>query len=131
MKSVGDCLGEKLTRIFVKSNTVFLSANNEILVDEIVLVLEESKLRILPIQDTDEISVEVSEYQKLEKSELYSELNILNKYLGSKLSITWNCRNTNNYFDIFIIGLKHLHPSLIILSEGSVLKLFGVEQINK
>ena len=98
--------------------------------DEIIFVFEKCKLRILPICDTDEIGVECLEEINTEAPELAENTTILNAHVGKTLSMTWNCVNANGYFDLYALGFDELHPSVMILSEGSALKLFGITKIN-
>lgn len=122
-------LGQKLSRVVAGLNNIFLTKNNEILADEIIFEFEKFRLRILPIQDTDEIELKISE-SVTENLVSYTELELLNKFVGKKLTYTWNCINSNGYFDAFMISFDLLHPNLIILSEGSVLKIFETNQLS-
>ena len=128
MKNIEDCWGEKLSQILVKPNTDYFSPTGEILLDEIVFVFEKSKLHILPISDTDEISVKCLEYDNAENATSFIATSVFNEYVGKSLSITWNCVNANGYFDLYVIGFAELHPSVMILSEGGVLKLFNAKR---
>lgn len=131
MKNIEDCLGEKVSQILIKPEIVFISADNEIIAEEILVLLEKSKLRILPIQDTDEISVECLEIDNTENDSDFLSVTLLDEYIGEMLSESWKCVNSRGYFDLFILGFYFLHPSLMILSEGSTLKLFKPTQLRK
>ena len=131
MKKIEDCWGEKLSHFLVKPNTDYFPPQNEHLADEVFFVFEKSKIHILPLPDTDELSVECLEYDNTKGSGPEGMVTIVNNYIGKSLSMTWNCFNANGYLDLFAIGFDQLHPNLMILSEGSVLKLFDVMQIKK
>lgn len=127
MKTIDDCLGEKLSEILIKPNKDFVSPDHIVLADEINFLLEKTLIRILPVIDTDELVVayfDWAEMQNLDDCQTYSTA-----FTSKKLSAIWHCQNTNGYADLFIVGFQHLQPSLLILSEGSVLKIFAAKQL--
>ena len=129
MKDIYDFIGEKLSQILVKKEELICSPEDFILAEEIIFLFETTMIRILPLADTDELTVEYVDIVKEEKAEYFEALTLMPQYIGRKLSVVWNCVNTNGYSDMFIVGFDNLHPSLCIVSETSCLKLFEATQI--
>lgn len=128
MKSINNHFGEKLSRVLVKQATDFISLDNYVLADEIIFLLEKGFIQILPIIDTDELVVE---FFDLNETINFNEFETFSTHFtGRGLSAIWNCVNTNGYSDLFIISFNNLHPSLLVLSEGSSLKLFDANQLS-
>jgi hypothetical protein len=103
----------------------FETSNNEILADEVIIDLGEQLISIIPLIDTDELEVrifEASEYVKNTNSKP-----VFKKYTGAKLSYTWDAVNTKGYKDVFMMAFDNLIPAIMVLSEGSVLKLFDLK----
>jgi hypothetical protein len=117
---------QKLSRIEIKYNSDFVSVKNEILAEEITFFFETCKLTVLPRIETDEIAVSFNMIEKSEKLKPLPEEKLFPEFIGKSIGYMWNCVNSNGYSDVFIIGFGHLHPSILILSEGSCLKLFDV-----
>lgn len=109
-------LGQKLQGINLKKS--MFQSTEQIIAAEIEMVFETHKLVIRPLCDTDEV-----EYEYILLTE-NSPFEIFHPFSGRKLSSVWQCRNNNGYFDMLGIGFDELHPALLILSEGSSLKLF-------
>lgn len=128
MKNTEDCWGQKLSQILIKPNKDFSPVENEKLADEIIFVFEKNEVRILPVIDTDELSVTWFSCENTSPTEHGETTPIPNAYIGKSLSMTWDCVNANGYFDLYAIGFDQLHPNILILSEGSVLKLFFARQ---
>ena len=129
IKGTENCFGEKLSRILIKPDTEFFTQDAWIMADEIVFVFEKSKLQIHPLQESDEIKVSLSEYADGEELDGFAELKALEKYIGQELLMTWSATNSNNCFDSLMVAFNYTHPNLIILSEGSVLKVFDISQM--
>lgn len=126
MDNIEKLIGEKLSKVLIKRNAIFESTDNHIFADEIYFVFKNDCLYISPITESDEIGFEIlniSENKSLDQLE-----NILLQFNDKKLGEFWNCTNSRDYFDAFILGFDRLHPSIIILSEGSVLKIFQAKQ---
>jgi|GEM_PF-2764883 len=126
MINIEDCWGEKLTKTLIKPNTDYAIVEGECTPDEIIFILEKSKIRVLPVTDTDEIHVEISKNDPENQRDLSIAVPILNDYNGLSLSMAWNGANSNGYFDLYVLGFDQLHPTVMMLSEGNVLKLFTV-----
>ena len=69
----------------------------------------------------------VNKYDKLKTFKNFL-INILSKFIGSPLMYTWEANNTKGYMDVFLMAFNDLKPDFLILSEGSQLKLFFLEQ---
>lgn len=116
---ISDCLGEILHNVYFIEST-FSVKNNKNVFDEIVFIFETQQLRILPNIDTDEILFFV---EKPEEGFMLKKVSVFSAYIGKTLNLTWNCFNSKGYFDILILSFHQLHPSIMILSEGSSLKV--------
>lgn len=127
MKTIQDCIGETLSKILIRQIKEFASPDNTIFADEISFLLEKTWLRILPIIDTDELVVEY--FDAAERGNFDGYKAYSTDFAGKKLSAIWHCQNTNGYADLFIVSFHYLQPSLLILSEGSALKLFAANQL--
>jgi len=49
---------------------------------------------------------------------------ILDEFVGMAISEAWTCANSRGYKDMVCFGFDSLHPDLVILCEGSSLKVF-------
>jgi hypothetical protein len=116
---IEDFWGEKLTGVeIVYSNETSSPSRKEI--EKIFLGFLNNSIIITPVSETDEIKVELSSLPLLTKE----TTNMFLPYLGKKLAVTWNCINSQGYFDMYTVGFEHLHPNIIILCKGSGLLLF-------
>lgn len=119
-------LGLKVTAIKIIRNKDFKSDNNAVLADKIIIGIENQYIVITPLADTDEINVQIAKKIIQNDSSFLEE--IFPQFVGFTLGYTWKAVNSRGYFDCFIIAFGSLKPDLIILSEGSVLKLFLTQQ---
>lgn len=116
-------VGLTINSFFIKSNTDFVVPKGMSYLDEIVLVFNNNEvLKLLPDYDTDEIICDLSQNAKANLSTYDS----LSQYEGLMLSDFWMGENSRGYSDIFLLSFKNLHPNLLIISEGSCLKLFTI-----
>lgn len=122
-------LGKQIKAIKLVPDTVFEAYDDEILADEVIIDLGEYLLSILPLPDTDELKVQIIE-RPAYRGNVRAEP-ILKQYINAKLSYTWEGVNTNGYQDVFMVAFDTLTPAIMILCEGSVLKLFEFQQVNK
>ncbi len=114
---INDLIGKILTKASFWLDPVFECGE----ACKVVLEFSEGvSLVILPLIDTDEISIELhadeSEQEPGGKA-------ILEELVGRKLGAYWYCENNQGYFDLVLFGFDRLRPSFGILSEGSSLKL--------
>ena len=112
-------VGQQLRKIFIKPNQEFTSEN--MLFDEIVFCFSESRMKVYPLPETDEIGVKISSSSLEFIHASYEESYFVEK--DKYLNTFWLCTNGQGYFDLFILSFDYLHPSIMILSEGTVLKL--------
>ena len=126
MMEIEEFLGEKVTKILTKLNVIYTPSKGEALVDEAIFLFETRLMRILPVDDTDEIRIDCSKMDDFKNRRSLKPLPGLDQYIGKTLSSAWNCTNTRGYFDMFVLGFYYLNPTLIFLSEGGVLKLLEV-----
>jgi len=94
--------------------------------DQITFFLDFQRIDFYSVNDTDEISVKVSNI----KNHIIRESNNLfpDYFIGQELYITWKCINSQGYFDLFVIGIGTIRPTICILSEGSSLKVLKLEK---
>lgn len=149
-------IGCSLQRVLIVENQEF--GGDELCLDKILLFFPGQVIELEPLADTDEIAIiPVNEHDTvgwhffLEKTPLrYDQplgsattqkiLNSLSKaytpiwcssFIGKKLQTVWKCTNAQGYFDKIDFAFERLHPSISLIAEGSVLKVFRYEQINK
>lgn len=130
MRNNDSILGEKVARFLIKQNQDFESSDDEILIDELIVDLEMSVIRISPVVNSDEIIWECFTRDTLNEHSL-KDYSAIQQYVGRTLSATWTCTNSNGYFDLLILGLDRLHPTLLILSEGGVLKVIEAKSFGR
>lgn len=121
--------GEKLIEVRGRINEDFKPHRDEIMLDELIFVFETARMRILPVTDTDELAVELSEVDLSGASLM--KIRELDKFSGRRLADVWQCFNSRNYFDLFVIAFDRLHPGVINVSEGGVLKIFAASVVGK
>lgn len=149
-------IGYSLRQVLIFENQEF--GGDELCLDQLLLFFDGKVIILEPLADTDEIVIiPANEHQTiewlffLEKTPLRS-----NQPLGSattqklstslskaytptwcsslidkKLQTVWVCKNAQGYFDKIDFAFERLHPSISLIAEGSVLKVFRYEQIHK
>jgi hypothetical protein len=116
-------IAKKIVDIKIILDKEFTNLSDKILADKIyILFQDDSHLEIIPLTDTDEIDVIYCNV--LNNLNLNNYVSTLEEFKGKEITLYWNTTNSNGYFDCFMLAFDNLHPSLIILSEGSVLKMF-------
>lgn len=123
--SLESLLGKKIENIEIFLDKDYPNQHN--ILEKIVFYLDNKALSIEPIINSDEIKISIYNVKREVLQD--NELHILSKFIGTHLNYTWNCINTKGYFDIFLMSFHNLTPDLMILSEGSSLKLFFLQQI--
>lgn len=98
---------------------------NELCLEQIKFIFENEIVTLLPIIDTDEIEVNQEENTNL----ISDNSDYFQYFLGKKLMAIWICENDQGYQDQVIFAFDNLHPSIVFVSEGSVLKVFICQQI--
>jgi hypothetical protein len=118
-------LGQRIKKIVVDQNTVFDEPRSKLIADKVLIYLDTKVLVIKPLTETDEIEILIKDSVARESS----WVDILGEFVNSKLSYTWQCFNTNNYFDVFMLAFGSLRPSMAVLSEGSALNILVLEEL--
>lgn len=117
-------IGKKNVDIKIIPDKELSNLSNKILADKIYILFDDdSYLEIIPLIDTDEINIMYN--TKFDNADSNSYVSVLEEFRGKEITLYWNTTNSNGYFDCFMLAFGNLHPSLIILSEGSVLKMFN------
>ena len=119
-----DFLGEKIKVIYGIQNIDFHSNEDYFFFNKIIIATDRGNIYLSPLVDSDEVQIEIS--QKPDHILNDEKTEILADFYGEKINYTWTGINTNGYEDVFMISLKDLKPSVLILAEGSVLKLFRI-----
>lgn len=109
-------IGKTLLRATLWLNPVFRFGE----ASKVMLEFPDASLVILPLVDTDEISIEL--HRGAKEREPGGQA-ILHELVGRKLGACWYCENNRGYFDLVVFGFDYLQPTFGILSEGSALKL--------
>ncbi len=125
-KKLEDLLGERILSIKAL-NDESKNANNMVQADIIFIRTEHHFIEIVPITDSDELDWNIYKGEP-EKFKNCTSIDNISLDVNSKLNYTWFGTNTNGYSDLIAFALNSLKPSLIILCEGSVLKLFHAQQ---
>lgn len=124
MDELNDYIGNVIKYIEIKINTDFISNNDDVFVDEITLIFDDFEVLITPDIDTDEIILKKIMKRNLETAVIPN--NIFDKYVNKKIQMIWKGINTQGYLDLLTFGFNQLKPDILILSEGSVLKIFKI-----
>ncbi len=119
-------LGQELKYSEYKLNSDFASGNNSLFLDFLKLHFEEHIVVITPNNDIDEIEVEIFLKDEQTTPQLSSSNFFPDEFTGSRLGYTWQGINTNGYSDVLIFAFNNLIPSMLVLCEGSCLKILKV-----
>ena len=122
--SLESLLGKKIENIEIFLDKDYPNQHN--ILEKIVFYLDNKALILKPIADTDEIKIDICDVKNIAPQT--NQPHILSKFIGSNLNYTWNATNIKGYFDVFLMSFHNLTPDLMILSEGSSLKLFFLQQ---
>ena len=129
MESLENLLGQKVSKIRGVLNLDFQSGAKVRLLDEVYILLEMHYIRISTIPETDEVSVDARSNGEFQPSRTLVDVESCHDLAGSTFSEYWKCTNSRGYFDLMVLGFQRLHPSLVVLCEGSALKLFRVSSV--
>lgn len=121
-------IGNILRGVYLVEEDTFLS--DELSLQELSLFFEDTdiSIKIHPVTDTDEIEVVELSYVQ---PHLTKPPTWIKPYIGKKLQTVWETTNTQRYFDQIIFAFEYLNPSFSLVSEGSVLKVYGYKPILK
>jgi Family of unknown function (DUF6334) len=119
-------IGSPLINIVAIQDQTF--TGDELCLDQVQFIFQNQTLTLKPIAETDEI--ELLQTPTLQLTTTVSP-DWGRSFLGKKLQTLWKCENAQGYQDQIILAFEHLQPSLAFLSEGSVLKVFQNQPIQK
>ena len=120
-------IGSILKEVSVLEDQEF--AGDELCLDRIQLIFQDTAVILQPLADTDEIEIVISSASSSISSTLISSPTWCSSLLGKKLQMVWVCENHQGYRDQVIFAFEQLHPSIAFICEGSVLKVFCYQQI--
>jgi hypothetical protein len=123
-------IGAPLLSIAIQEDKTFTAS--ELCPDRIEFIFATQTLTLTPIVDTDEIELTIAENSNIDlcdRQECSPELG--RSMIGKPLQTLWHCENSQGYQDQIIFAFGTLQPSLSILSEGSVLKVFQYQTIDR
>lgn len=100
----------------------------ELCLDQVQLIFADETLILKVNADTDEI--------ELIQSDTAPTLDVNppdwgRSLIGKKLQTLWHCENAQGYQDQIIFAFGQLQPSVTFLAEGSVLKVFQNQKLQK
>lgn len=119
---------------------------DELCLNEVRLIFQDTAVILQPLADTDEIEIGLeptsttdmdvslsvpSASQQAPQPFMENTQNWGDSFIGKKLQTVWVCENDQGYCDQVIFAFEQLHPSIAFVAEGSVLKAFRSQQINK
>ncbi|KYC40925.1 hypothetical protein WA1_25255 [Scytonema hofmannii PCC 7110] len=117
-------VGQPLTAVSIVEYEEFVG--NELCLDKVQLIFQDSTVTLIPMTDTDEIEI------RQEPNTTASVVNTpswCQSFIGKKLMTVWVCENDQGYRDQVIFAFEYLRPSIAFVAEGSVVKAFCYEQI--
>jgi hypothetical protein len=127
-------IGSILKEVSILEDQEF--GGDELCLDRIQLIFQDTAVILQPLADTDEIEILLSSVPSLLNQSLSSSDSTLinspswsSSLLGKKLQMIWVCENHQGYRDQIIFAFEQLHPSIAFICEGSVLKVFRYHQI--
>ncbi len=123
-------IGEPLLAIVIQEDKTF--TGEELCLDRIDFIFATQTLTLTPIVDTDEIELTITETSNVDlcdRQECSPEFG--RSIIGKPFQTLWHCENLQGYQDQIILAFGTLKPSLSILSEGSVLKVFRYQTIDR
>ncbi|MGB5960207.1 MAG: DUF6334 family protein [Coleofasciculaceae cyanobacterium] len=128
-------IGSILKEVSIIEDQEFNS--NELCLDRIQLIFQDTSIILQPLADTDEIEIVSSSvpsspnstFRQPQSTALINSPTWCSSMLGKKLQMAWVCENQQGYQDQVIFAFEQLHPSIAFIAEGSVLKVFRYQQI--
>ncbi len=90
---------------------------------EIMFVVEDRALRLVPLPDTDEIHAEVVAAGAGPDTFPLPEGHWMKDLIGLRLGYVWTCTNSQGYDDLIVLSFAGLMPNFAIVCEVSVLKI--------
>lgn len=127
-------IGSILKEVFILEDQEF--GGDELCLDRIQLIFQDTAVILQPLADTDEIEISLSpatsfinQTLSLPREALINSPTWCSSLLGKKLQMGWICENNQGYRDQVVFAFEQLHPSIAFIAEGSVLKVFRYQQI--
>ena len=120
-------IGSILKEVSILEDQEF--GGDELCLDRIDLIFQDTAVILQPLADTDEIEIVISSVPSSLSSTLINSPTWCSSLLGKKLQTVWVCENHQGYRDQIIFAFEQLHPSIAFICEGSVLKVFRYQQI--
>lgn len=120
-------IGSLLKEVSIVEDQEFNS--DELCLDRIQLIFQDTVVILQPLVDTDEIEIISSSVPLSSDSTLIDSPTWCSSLLGKKLQMVWVCENHQGYQDQIIFAFERLHPTIAFIAEGSVLKVFRYQQI--
>lgn len=119
-----EILGKQVDAISRLPDKLLERETAEILADKIFLKIGNTALAILPITETDELETKLIEATQIQEEHQLE--NILEQHYNKKLSCVWKATNWKGYRDVVLLSFDNLIPAVLILSEGSGLKVLSI-----
>lgn len=120
-------IGSILKEVSIVEDQEFNS--DELCLDRIQLIFQDTVVILQPLVDTDEIEIINSSIPLSSDSTLVNSPTWCSSLLGKKLQMAWVCENQQGYQDQIIFAFEQFHPTIAFIAEGSVLKVFRYQQI--
>jgi len=119
-------IGSPLINVLAIEDTLF--TQEELCFDQVQFIFESQTLVVKAITDTDEI--ELIQAPTVHACDTPAP-EWARSLVGKKLQTLWTCENAQGYQDQIILAFGQLHPSLTLLAEGSVLKIFQTRSLQR
>ncbi len=123
-------IGAPLLSILAIADSTFTQP--ELCFDQLQFIFATQTLILSAIADTDEIKLsQTVTVQGGDQGGDVPSPDWARSLLGQKLQTLWTCENAQGYQDQIVLAFGQLHPSVTILAEGSVLKVFQNQPLQK
>ena len=96
--------------------------------ESISLHLDRKIISLVVDADNDEILISLLDDHLITDKKCYVQIPALEKFVGKKISWMWSCTSWLGYRDAILISFGEFFPDVIIVSSGSAIEVFSVEQ---
>jgi hypothetical protein len=117
MNETGQLVGERVAAIVAKRIDGY-SQRGGVIAEEVRVYLETRAIRILHLNDTDELIIEEMRFAAQADASPPDGWALIDGFTGGQCSVLWRCINDRGYFDMLALGFNNLHPGLMIVAEG-------------
>ncbi|NEP13859.1 MAG: hypothetical protein F6K14_27395 [Symploca sp. SIO2C1] len=119
-------IGQTLIAVSIVEYQEF--GGKELCLDQVKLFFNNQTVTLLPIVDTDEIEIinETTTATPVGTAPYWCQ-----SFVGKQLMAVWVCENNQGYRDQVVFAFERLNPSLIFVAEGSVIKIFYTEPVDR